>query len=89
MDDDPPPDTNDTRGQGRGGRGGSGRADNDGVVYLPGVAAPSDPAETSEPGAAEVLTGCVQLVGLVIKLVLLLALLAMIIWFVVVVLTTV
>jgi hypothetical protein len=60
----------------------------DGVRYLPGVSPPADDASASDLTTTDVLTGCVQLVGLVIKLVLLLALLAMIVWFLVVIITT-
>jgi len=60
----------------------------DGVRYLPGVSPNRHPATEPQPSAGETLAGCVNLVGLVIKLVLLLAVLAMIVWFLVVVITT-
>lgn len=60
----------------------------DGVRYLPGVSPRQKPAGEPQPNTGEVLTGCVNLVWLVIKLVLLLALLAMIVWFLVVLVTT-
>jgi len=67
---------------------GPGADGDDGVRYLPGVTPPDAAAAAQGPGATEVLTGCIQLVGLVIKLLVLLALLAFIMWFLVAVLST-
>lgn len=44
--------------------------------------------ESGSPGALEVARGCVQLVGLLVRLVFWLALLVMILWFVVTVITS-
>ena len=70
----------------------TGRAmDGDDVVrYLPGVSPPDGGggATVADGGAMALAAGCVQLVWLLIKLVVLLALLAFIIWFLVVLFTT-
>lgn len=69
---------------------GRGMDGDDGVRYLPGVSPPDGGRRAAAPdgGAMAVAAGCVQLVWLMIKLVVLLALLAFIIWFVVVLFTT-
>lgn len=85
MDDDlppPPPGTHAT---------GDDETDDTGhdrVVYLPWVSPSKATGAGTEVTAVEALTGCVQAVGLLIKLLFLLGLLALIIWFVVVVITT-
>ncbi len=69
---------------------GRGTQGDDVVHYLPGVSPPDGAGGTTTPdgGAVALASGCVQLVWLLIKLVVLLGLLAFIIWFLVVLVTT-